>query len=65
MVLYAGFMPAPPLPHGGFPPPLGRLPPAGPSVPARSPLMPDLILLTLGLGLFGLLAAYVAACDRV
>jgi len=27
--------------------------------------MPDLILLALGLGFFGLMAAYAAGCDRI
>ncbi|WP_158287740.1 hypothetical protein [Falsiroseomonas bella] len=54
-------MRAPRIPHGAF----TR---AGPT-PSRSfgekPRMLDLLLLALGVGLFGLMAAYVAACERV
>ena len=33
--------------------------------PIRRPLLPDLLLLALGLGSFALLAAYAAGCARV
>ena len=60
--LYARFTPAPPLQHGAF----ARSPsnPHG-AFPSFGDPMLDLILLVLGLGFFGLMAAYVAACDRV
>jgi hypothetical protein len=49
------------IPHGAF----TRTRPT-PSRPfGGKPGMLDLLLLALGVGLFGLLAAYAAACERV
>lgn len=35
------------------------------SAPPRESFMTDILLLALGLGFFGLMAAYAAACERV
>jgi hypothetical protein len=43
----------------------GRLPRQRINASVRGHSMLDIFLLALGLGVFGLMAAYVAGCDRV
>ncbi|MDI3306383.1 MAG: hypothetical protein QJR07_04705 [Acetobacteraceae bacterium] len=61
--LYAVFMRPPPLSHGAF----TRSPPTerGLRPSLLESAMLDVILLVLGLGFFGLMAAYTVGCERV